>query len=196
MPMPVAAMVLAAGASRRLGQPKQLLRLEDETLLGRAVRLAREAGGEPVLVVLGADAEHIQAAVPLDGAIAVFNAEWEMGIATSIHAGLRALEEVAPGAAGVLILGCDQPRLTAVHLRTLIESFVTQAEPAIVASEYAGVHGVPAVFPRMVFAELLALRGDQGARALLLRPPCPLIALPFAGGEVDIDEPDDLGYLE
>jgi molybdenum cofactor cytidylyltransferase len=196
MPMPVAAMVLAAGASRRLGQPKQLLRHAGETLLNRAVRLANEAGAEPVLAVLGAHAARIQAAVPLQKAITVFNTQWEMGMATSIHAGLHALDEIAPGVAGVMILSCDQPRLGAAHLRALIESFVAQAGSAIVASAYAGIHGVPAVFPRLVFQELFALRGDQGARALLLRPPCPLIALPFAGGEVDIDEPGDLVYLE
>jgi molybdenum cofactor cytidylyltransferase len=196
LPMPVAAMVLAAGASRRLAQPKQLLRHEGETLLNRAVRLANEAGAEPVLVVLGADAERIQAAVALHKTITVFNTQWEMGMATSIHAGLHALQEIAPGVAGVLILSCDQPRLRAAHLRVLIESFAANLEPVIVASAYAGVHGVPAVFPRLVFEELFALRGDQGARALLLRPPCPLIALPFEGGEVDIDEPGDLVYLE
>jgi molybdenum cofactor cytidylyltransferase len=196
MPMPVAAMVLAAGASSRLGQPKQLLRHAGETLLNRAVRLANEAGAEPVLAVLGAHAARIQAAVSLQKTITVFNTQWEMGMATSIHAGLHALEQIEPGVAGVMILSCDQPRLGAAHLRALIESFVAQAESAIVASAYAGIHGVPAVFPRLVFQELFAFRGDQGARALLLRPRCPLIALPFAGGEVDIDEPGDLVYLE
>ncbi len=165
-------------------------------MLDRAVRLASEAGAEPVLVVLGADAERIQGAAALHNSIAVFNKQWEMGIATSIHAGLHALEQIEPGVAGVLILSCDQPRLGAAHLRALIDSFVAQTEPVIVASAYAGIHGVPAVFPRRVFAELFALQGDRGARALLIRPPCPLIALPFEGGEVDIDEPDDLGYLE
>jgi molybdenum cofactor cytidylyltransferase len=65
-----------------------------------------------------------------------------------------------------------------------------------VASAYAGVHGVPAIFPRSVYADLLALRGDQGARALLVKPPCPEIALAFEGGEADIDEPGDLAQLD
>jgi molybdenum cofactor cytidylyltransferase len=78
----------------------------------------------------------------------------------------------------------------------LIETFTAQAEPAIVASAYAGVHGVPAIFPRSMFADLLALRGDKGARSVLVHPPCPLIALPFIGGEVDIDQPGDLAQLE
>jgi CTP:molybdopterin cytidylyltransferase MocA len=194
--MPVAAIVLAAGASHRLGQPKQLLRHGGETLLERAIRLANEAGAEPVFTVLGAHFDRIRAAIPLDNAIPILNGRWELGIASSIHAGLLALDAVETSVPGVLILSCDQPRLTAGHLRGLIETFAAQMEPAIVASAYAGVDGVPAVFPRSVFAELLALRGDQGARALLVRPPCPLIALPFEGGDVDIDLPDDLGQLE
>jgi molybdenum cofactor cytidylyltransferase len=188
----VAAIVLAAGASRRLGQPKQLLMLDGETLLARSVRLAGEAGAAPVLVVVGAQAELIGAAVPPDIATVLMNAEWENGIASSIHAGVQALDSVA---GGVLILACDQPRLSAEHLRGLIETFDARSEPLIVASAYAGVLGIPAVFPREVFANLLALSGDRGARSLLMQPPCPLIALPFDGGEVDIDEPDALKEL-
>jgi molybdenum cofactor cytidylyltransferase len=192
----VAAIVLAAGASRRLGQPKQLLMHGGETLLGRAIRLANEAGATPVLTVLGAHSEIICASVVWNHAIAVINGHWEQGIATSIHAGLDSLDAAAPGAKATLILSCDQPRLTAGHLRALIESFAAQNEPSIVASAYAGVLGVPAVFPRLVFPDLLALRSDKGARALLAQPPCPLIALPFPGGEVDVDEPADLAGIE
>jgi molybdenum cofactor cytidylyltransferase len=194
--MPVAAILLAAGASRRLGQPKQLLVHERETLLGRAVRLAGESGAAPVFVVLGGHFERICAAVSFGSASPVFNEQWEKGIASSIHAGLHAMDIGAPNAAGALILSCDQPRLTGEHLRALIETFTAQPEPAIVASAYAGVHGIPAVFPRAVFDDLLGLQGDRGARALLVNPPCPVIGVPFAGGEVDIDVPEDLARLE
>ena len=189
----VAAIVLAAGASRRLGQPKQLLMLEGETLLARSVRLACEGGAAPVLVVVGANAELIGAVVPVGRAYVVMNEEWDQGIASSIHAGLKALDA---GTRGVLILACDKPRLSADHLRGLIETFAAQSQPTIVASNYAGVVGIPAVFPREAFPHLLALSGDKGARALLMQPPCPLIALPFDGGEVDIDQPDDLAQLQ
>lgn len=192
----VAAIVLAAGASRRLGQPKQLLVLGGETLLARSIRLASEAGAGPVFVVLGAHHESIRAVVALNDAIAVVNENWEQGIASSIHAGLNELEALAQDARGALILSCDQPRLTAARLRALIEIFAAQTEPSIVASAYAGVQGIPAVFPRCAFPDLLALSGDKGARALLAQPPCPLIALSFEGGEVDIDQPADLAELE
>lgn len=192
----VAAIVLAAGASRRLGQPKQLLAFKGETLLVRSVRFANEAGADPVLVVLGAYRERICEAISLDDLEIVVNDEWELGIASSIHAGLNKLEAIAHHTRAALILSCDQPRLSAVHLRRLIDNFCVESEPSIVASAYAGVLGVPAVFPRNAFPHLLALSGDKGARALLARPPCRLIALPFDGGEIDIDQPGDLSELE
>jgi len=192
----VAAIVLAAGASGRLGQPKQLLRHGGETMLARAVRLAGEAGAAPVIAVLGAEQERIRAAVVFGNAIVVVNSDWELGMATSIQAGLRAVDEHVPQVGGALILACDQPRLTAAHLEALLAAFAADSGLAIVASAYAGKTGVPAVFPRQVFAALHGLSGDQGARALLMEPPCKLILLPFPGGEIDIDVPDDLGQLE
>jgi CTP:molybdopterin cytidylyltransferase MocA len=192
----IPAIVLAAGASRRLGQPKQLLVYQGEFLIERAIRQANEAGAAPVIAVLGAHFEIICASVALNDAILSINDRWEKGIASSIHAGLKTLDAAAKGASGVLILSCDQPRLSAAHLRALIEAFIARNQAAIVASAYAGVHGVPAVFPRSVFADLLALRGDHGARALLVEPPCAAIALAFEGGEVDIDQPGDLARLD
>jgi molybdenum cofactor cytidylyltransferase len=192
----VAALVLAAGASRRLGQPKQLLMHRGETLIERAMRLAAESGAAPVIVVLGAGSERIAVTVIAHNAVPVINHRWNEGISSSIHAGLKAMDAVAKDASGALILPCDQPRLTAVHLRGLIAAFAESGETSIAASAYAGVVGIPAVFPRAIFQNLLALRGDKGARALLADPPCPLIAVQFPGGDVDIDEPEDLAELE
>jgi CTP:molybdopterin cytidylyltransferase MocA len=194
--MSIAAIVLAGGSSRRLGQPKQLLMQGGETLIERAIRLAMEAGAAPLLAVLGAHREVICAAVEFSHAIVVVNEEWERGLATSIHAGLRALDEMDAHIAGVLVMTCDQPRLTASHLRSLMNAFAEQPEPAIVASAYGGSQGVPAVFPRLAFPGLRKLEGDKGARVLLSQPPCPVIALPFDGGDLDIDLPSDLAHLE
>jgi molybdenum cofactor cytidylyltransferase len=192
----IPAIVLAAGASQRLGQPKQLLEYRGEFLIERAIRLANEAGAAPVIAVLGAHFEIIGASIALNDVILSINDQWEKGIASSIHAGLKTLDTIAKSASGVLILSCDQPRLTAPHFRALLEAFIAQSQLCIVASAYAGVHGVPAVFPRSVFPNLLALKGDKGARALLANPPCNLTALNFDGGEVDIDKPADLAQLE
>jgi molybdenum cofactor cytidylyltransferase len=194
--MSVAAIILAAGASHRLGQPKQLLEFRGEPLLERAIRIATESGVSSVFTVLGANFEVICASLDFKDAILVANDQWQKGMATSIHAGLRAMEAAAPHATGVLLMSCDQPLLTADHLRTLIGAFEAQPPPAIVCSSYGGVHGVPAIFPREIVPRLRALRGDKGARAILAQPPCSLIAREFPGGAIDIDLPADLAHLK
>lgn len=193
--MHVPVVILAAGASRRLGQPKQLARFRGETLLERSVRIAREAGGENVFVVLGAFSRRILAETGLPGAVTVMNQYWKAGMATSAHAGLRQVMEKHPEAGGVLLMVCDQPLLSAEHLSLLIAAFAVNGAESIVASEYAGAAGIPAVFPRSQFSALLELEGDKGARSLLRNPPCAVILIPFAGGEIDIDSPEDLAIL-
>jgi molybdenum cofactor cytidylyltransferase len=188
-------MILAAGASRRLGRPKQLLDYNGEMLLERAERLAVSAGASPVVTVLGAHFVSISAAFHQRGAIRIFNQQWEQGISSSIQAGLNSIDAFAPDAPGVLIMTCDQPRITADHLTALIDAFQS-AQDSIASSFYAGSCGVPAVFPRSLFPELNALRGDKGAKSLLVAPPRPVISIPFAEGEVDIDLPADLAQLE
>lgn len=193
--MPVAAIIVAAGSSSRLGQPKQLLMMDGEPMLQRVIRFALTAGVAPVLVVLGANQDAIRSSVDFGAAMVVDNADWKEGLASSIRAGLQALEKVASSDSGVLLMGCDQPRVTAPHLRQLIETFAAQASSTVIASAYAGVQGIPAVFPREAVPDLLALRGDRGARALLGQPPWPLVSLPLDGGEIDIDRPEDLANL-
>lgn len=173
-----AAVVLAAGASTRLGQPKQLAMLAGETLLERTVRVAREAGCAPVVVVLGASATEICAGCALGNALLVVNREWSEGIASSLRAGVASLGD----ADGAVLMTCDQPAVTAAHLRALMES----GGPA--ASGYAGRRGVPAYLPAAWFGELMKLRGDAGARELLRD--AQVLELP--GGELDVDTPESL----
>lgn len=193
--MPVAAIILAAGESRRLGQPKQLLAWEGETLLNRAIRMATEAGAGPVLAVLGARFASVSASVQSRTVIKVHNDRWRQGIGASIEAGMRALAVCAPESAGVLLMNCDQPLLSADHLRLLMHTFESHGPRAIAASAYGGVRGVPAVFPRETFEELRSLHGDKGARAIIERGLWPVASVEFEGGEVDIDVPEDLGQL-
>jgi molybdenum cofactor cytidylyltransferase len=190
--MPVPAIILAAGASRRLGQPKQLVRIAGETLLARAIRVVRASASDPILVVLGAHHENIRAAADLSHVRVVINPDWEQGIATSIHAGIRELLDLHPDAAAALLLVCDQPRLTTEHLRALIEAYEQAGEPKIVASRYAGTTGIPAIFPKSQFAKLLALRGDEGARHLIRNSENPVVEVEFPNGEIDIDTPSNL----
>jgi molybdenum cofactor cytidylyltransferase len=173
-----AAIVLAAGASTRLGEPKQLVMLGAETLLERAVRTARAAGCEPVVVVLGAAAERILERCDLGSAVVVMNPEWEEGMASSIRAGLRAIG----GADGVVLMTCDQPAVTAEHLLAL------SATGEVTASAYAGRRGVPAYFPAACFAALIELSGKAGARELLRSA----ATVELADGELDVDTAADL----
>lgn len=194
--MPIPAIILAAGASRRLGHPKQLVVVKGETLLARSMRMAIEAGAGPVLVVLGANQSAVEAAVDLSAVRKVVNAAWEQGIASSIQAGVRALEELDPKAAGAMILVCDQPRLTAVHLRALIDLFESTSESTFVASGYAGAAGIPAIFPSKSFGDMLKLSGDEGARHLLRTSNNGMRVVEFNDGEFDIDSAQDVEQLE
>jgi CTP:molybdopterin cytidylyltransferase MocA len=178
----IAAVVLAAGASTRLGELKQLAEMGGETLLERAVRVAREAGCSPVLVVVGASSHEVLAYSQLGDALPVVNDEWQEGMASSIVRGLRTLGIVAEDADGVVLMTCDQPAVTAEHLRALM------ASGAVTASAYGGRRGVPAYFPGGSFPELERLTGDAGARELLRE--AETVELP--GGELDVDSAADL----
>jgi molybdenum cofactor cytidylyltransferase len=178
----IAAVVLAAGASTRLGEPKQLVMIAGETLLERAVRAAREAGCSPVVVVLGASEEEIVARCDLDDAFVLVNEFWNEGMASSIRVGVGAVQD----ADGVVLMTCDQPAVTAGHLRALM------ATGQVTASAYAGRRGVPAYFPATAFSTLMALQGDAGARDLLRGAP----AIELVGGELDVDTAADLAAAE
>jgi len=178
----IAAVILAAGASTRLGQPKQLVTLSGETLLERAIRVAAGAECAPIIIVLGASHAEILAAVQLGDALSVINDQWLEGVASSIRLGVSELQLVAKDAEGVLLMTCDQPAVTAAHLRLLI------FEDQVRASRYAGRNGIPAYFPRKHFAELMGLTGDAGARTLLAHAHSE--DLPH--GELDIDTVEDL----
>ncbi|HVE72567.1 MAG TPA: nucleotidyltransferase family protein [Thermoanaerobaculia bacterium] len=154
----VAALVLAAGASRRLGKPKQNVVFEGETLLDRAMRIAREVADEVIVVTR----EN--------------NPSADEGMASSIREGVR----LADPAARILITLCDQPLVTAEHLHALIA-----VDAPIVATGYAGIAGVPAIFAPSFREELLALRGDVGARAVIERYGA--VVVPFENAAFDVD---------
>jgi molybdenum cofactor cytidylyltransferase len=184
------ALVLAAGASRRLGTPKQLLPFRGEPLVHRAAHTAFDAGFWPVVVVVGCRADEVRAALAGMPLVTATNEAWEEGLASSIRVGLGRLAECAPSAAGVLLLACDQPLVEAAHLDALAAA-ARASGAAMAASSYGGTLGVPALFAASTFPELLALRGDVGARALLAKDPARVAAVPLPGGELDVDTPDD-----
>lgn len=189
------AVILAAGASRRYGSPKQLARYRGETLVARSVRLAQEAGAEEVCVVLGYRADLIRRALQQGGATRVGtstirNPRWRDGMGRSLAGGVRALDRRARA---VLVCLADQPLLEAGDLAALVLTW--RASPrSIVASRYAGRTGVPAIFPRAHFRALKSLSGDRGAQQLLASSH-DVISVPTPLAAVDIDEPPDLSSL-
>ncbi len=180
--------LLAAGGSRRLGQPKQLVQMAGETLVHRAARLALATAPADAVLVLGAHAEAVLAGVATLALRPVQCADWERGMGTSLRAGLAAL---SPACQGALVLLCDQPDLDATHLQALVQAWRRDPSRAA-ASAYAGVLGVPALLPRAWFPELAALDGDRGARDLLRQRARDVQAVACSPLARDIDTPNDL----
>ena len=183
----IGAAVLAAGASRRLGKPKQLVGVEGQELVRRMAEVTLQSGCQPVAVVLGAHAAAVGAAVAGLPVVCQSNPDWEEGMGSSVrvaagwasHAGLDAL---------MLVL-VDQLQLSSEHLDAL--RVASDQGQRIAASAYQGVLGVPAIFPRRFFLELQALKGDSGARRLL-RGNLPIVAVNWPAGVYDLDQMADL----
>jgi molybdenum cofactor cytidylyltransferase len=186
----VAALLLAAGGSSRLGKPKQLLEFEGETFVRRTVRAASEAGCQPVVVVTGRDHAQIAAALRDLPVELLPNESWEKGIGTSIRLGIRQLSV----SDAVVLLVCDQPHVTATHLRQLV-SEQTRTKKPMAASAYANTIGVPALFTRDCFPQLLSLGDTEGAKKLLQVSPNDVATVAFAPGAIDIDSLADYAQL-
>jgi molybdenum cofactor cytidylyltransferase len=158
--------ILAGGASRKLGTPKQLVEFRGETLLRRAAQAALLCECDHTIVVLGSRAAEIEQEIRDLAVETVVNDGWEGGISTSLKAGLTKLMRSDPELRAVVIMLSDQPFVSEKTIRSLIDTYNASGKP-IVASEYEGVLGVPALFDREVFEELLALEGDAGARIVI-----------------------------
>lgn len=183
----IGGLILAAGGSTRLGEPKQLITLHGETLVHAAVRAAQEGGCDPVCVVTGHAKDKVEAAVAGLEPLVSYNAEWRRGIGRSIRLGLESLN----AASAVVILACDQPAVDSRLVRALMEQH-RQSGRAIVASCYAGTRGIPALFDASCFDELRALPDDSGAKAVILADPGRVAVVPFDAGAFDLDTPADL----
>lgn len=192
---PVAALILAAGGSSRLGQPKQLLRLGGESLVRRAMIAAIEGGCAPVAVVVGNLRAEIEAELLGTSAVIVENHEWSRGLGTSIRCGLESLRNGHAGVEAVVLLACDQPLVNSSIVRALIVAQRNSGQP-IVASRYANTIGIPALFDRSCFDALLALPDESGAKRIIASRAAEVATIAFDGGAIDIDTPADLQSLQ
>ncbi|HET7923493.1 MAG TPA: nucleotidyltransferase family protein [Rhodanobacteraceae bacterium] len=182
------AVVLAAGASKRLGRAKQLVEIDGEPLLRRVARAVLATRPRDAVAVLGHDADRIAAALEGLAIRQLRIDDADEGMSASLRAGVAALGSDCTGA---LVVLTDQLALGAAHLEALCAAW--RAAPArAVASTYADVLGVPALLPRAWFADVAALRGDTGARALLRARRHEVVAIAAPELARDIDTPDDV----
>jgi molybdenum cofactor cytidylyltransferase len=190
----VGAVILAAGASSRMGTPKQLLQYRGQTLLRRAALTALEAGCSPVVVVTGAHAEQFRAELRGLDVLEAKNPQWESGMGSSVRAGVEALVGADANAVAVILMLCDQPFVTPKIVAGLVAAHRATGSP-IVASQYGESFGVPALFSRSIFAELAGLKGGSGAKQVIKGHASEAHFVSFAMGEIDVDTPDDFARL-
>jgi molybdenum cofactor cytidylyltransferase len=188
--MDIGIIVLAAGSSSRMGRSKQLLEIDGQPLLCSCVNQALAVNPSHIVVVLGANEKpHRELLEKLPVKI-VSNFYWKTGMGSSIKTGLNYLLQSGSELDAVILMVCDQPALTSEHLVKLIEKF-QERKKAIIASSYSNSNGVPVLFGRSFFSNLLLLNDDQGAKKIVQQFPDQVDAVVFPKGSIDLDTEDD-----
>jgi molybdenum cofactor cytidylyltransferase len=187
--------ILAAGASARLGRPKQLLPYHQITLLQHALTAARSSAAALPVLVLGAHAAIVQAQLAGEDIPILINENWAEGMASSIRAGLHYLLQQHSTLESVVLMVCDQPHAGSVVIDNLIRQYQHTGKN-IVASGYGNTVGTPVLFNKKFFPALLLLQGDTGAKKLVLQNPEELTTVPFPEGAIDIDTAADYEWLQ
>ena len=186
--------LLAAGASSRLGKPKQLLTYNDKTLLQHSLQIAIATEMQNIVTVLGANADLLSESLENQKLTIIINEGWSEGMASSIRCGMEALLNTAPALDGVIIMVCDQPFVTSKLLTDLVEKHQLTGK-SIIASKYNGNLGTPALFDTTIFALLRLLNGDSGAKKMMQANPDWVESVDFPLGEFDIDTNGDYDLL-
>ncbi|WP_233790606.1 NTP transferase domain-containing protein [Dyadobacter sp. CY343] len=189
----VGIIILAAGNSSRLGEPKQLLTFRNKTLIRHIVETAVEVAGEKVIVVTGSSAALIENELAGLPCRTTFNPHWLEGMASSIVLGVTVLKDTDPDITGCILAVSDQPFVTAEIFQNLIAG--ANFDAAIVASSYGNTIGTPVFFSKSYFEQLLQLKGNEGAKKLILAHKSEVRSLPFPLGTVDIDTQEDYQNL-
>lgn len=182
------AAVLAAGPSTRFGSPKQLARLGGAPVLHQCIAAASSIAGSSVTVVLGAHARAIAPTLRQSAVSVVLNRGWEEGLAGSVRTAVRS---APPRCEALLLLLADQVAVTSDDLRRLFA--VWRRHPVLIgAALYGGAPGLPAIFPRWCFADLLELRGDRDPAPVLRRNIDRVVRVPMSNAGLAFDHPEDL----
>ena len=186
--------ILAAGQSSRMGTPKQLLTYNGNSLIDKVIDTAISSNLSPVVLVLGAFKAEIEVNILRDGISIVENTQWNEGMAGSVRIGLEKLIEISPNIEGVIFMVCDQPFVNTEILEALIK---IQAETGFdaAACRYNGKIGTPALLLKSHFNALFQLKGDTGARKILLENSEKVAIVDFDAGIFDIDTPEDYQKL-
>jgi molybdenum cofactor cytidylyltransferase len=184
--------ILAAGSSSRLGRPKQNLLFGGKTLLQHTIDMAHDTAYRPIIVVLGANKEKIETTCQDNRLTIVYNPDWAEGMASSIRIGIATIQQHQID--HVIIMLCDQPFVNSELVNALVEKQL-QADKPIIACSYNETVGVPALFSRLLFDELLQLKGHDGAKKILKLHSKDIATIPFEKGAIDIDTPADYEAL-
>ena len=192
----IAAIILAAGASRRMGQPKQLLPYRGQTLLSHVIQCATASSCNPVTVILGANADKIEPEISRLPIKIVKNTQWNEGISSSIRCGINYVQEQLFNIDAIVFLTCDQPFISAEIIEQLINSYhSTNKNKLIVASNYGKAIGIPVLLTCHFFSELMELKGDRGAKKIINQYRDLVHHINFPLGEIDLDTLEDYQQL-
>lgn len=182
--------ILAAGESKRMGSPKQLLQIEGKSLIHRTAEIALVTDCYPVVMVIGANKPQIAPEIVDLPLTIIDNPMWHEGMSSSVKMGLAGVYMTYKEIEAVIILVCDQPYLSVSLLERMIEIYNTK-KPRLIACRYGEQLGVPALFDRTLFEELLNLKGDKGAKPVLMNHLDEAHILQFEAGSIDLDTPDE-----
>lgn len=190
----VAVVILAAGGSKRLGQPKQLLPYRDTTIIGHIVKQALASTASNTVAVIGASADQLRTELDRFSINIVENDAWQDGMASSIRVGIQALEQLEMPPTAVLLMTADQPHVSTSLIDRLIDAYDHQPN-RIVACEYEDTVGVPVLFDQSYFEQLKKLKGDHGAKEIIQGHADQVVTVDFPEGAYDIDNSSDLDKL-
>jgi molybdenum cofactor cytidylyltransferase len=190
----IGVVILAAGGSSRLGQPKQLIKFQNKSLIQNIIDQSQAFTFASYVLVMGAHAAKIQKSIEPGNFNVIINENWAEGIASSIRKGVKYSLEIDPELEHILFLLSDQPFVTSELIHELVKTH-RQQEKEITGCKYQDTVGVPAIFTKRLFQELSMLRGDRGARVLIKKYPDTLAVVPFDLGSIDVDIPEDYNKL-